>query len=514
MVLKVIFLFIFLSINTSYSHVFNPAYYGEKSFDIYYGPSYPKKVHNEYFNSLIWDDDIKANSFIESFLDSGLLKLLHLVNHDFESSYVCSHYKMSRDYESYQYAYRLINLSYLFELFFEYELEFKRLGLKNTCFSNFQEIVNQVQTTSVRMNKLKERTHMFLERVSLPKISYEHKSNEHFNKILNLLTEPAHSNLIASRLKLMCQKNCNLTKKDFEALMLNTCKSDIALFKQIFEEKDSLYGMSNAGIPYFLLMGSNILRPIDQAEQGVSCLRRFSIQFSSKEKRNIGLEQLFPLIHNEVLSRDKTVPEGRFFAMGALEEFEQKGITAIFTKPDKVASKPELPDEPIIFDTRSVTEIKKTIPKPKKKPTVIVTKAKVSPPARRYSSFYQAAKKLEENNLKQISIDMKLFKYDYMFTLKTLDILRKTLPQYTSRVALAEMKKFDKLGKEAGPVPLIFIKYLIEMQDHQALYNILDVVGEVFYVKNDIDEGVKQIVKIQLLNNNATNFEWTIILLP
>jgi hypothetical protein len=62
-----------------------------------------------------------------------------------------------------------------------------------------------------------------------------------------------------------------------------------------------------------------------------------------------------------------------------------------------------------------------------------------------------------------------------------------------------------------GPVPLVFIKYLIDTNNHKGLYNLLNVVGDRFYVKNDIDRSLSLSVNyIQLRNDLSTGQKWVI----
>ncbi len=79
-------------------------------------------------------------------------------------------------------------------------------------------------------------------------------------------------------------------------------------------------------------------------------------------------------------------------------------------------------------------------------------------------------------------------------------------------MALEDMKKFDKLGTDQEPVLLRFLKFLIDQNNHQGLYNIQLVLGENFWIVNDIDD-VKKPVFIRLLNDETTKNRWTIILM-
>ena len=77
------------------------------------------------------------------------------------------------------------------------------------------------------------------------------------------------------------------------------------------------------------------------------------------------------------------------------------------------------------------------------------------------------------------------------------------------------MKKFDKLGSRKAPVPLSFLKFLILNEKHQGLFNIVLVLGEQFYVTNNIDKNISRNESelVKLKNDAETNFKWQIYII-
>ena len=55
----------------------------------------------------------------------------------------------------------------------------------------------------------------------------------------------------------------------------------------------------------------------------------------------------------------------------------------------------------------------------------------------------------------------------------------------------------------------MFLKYLIDFDYHQGLWNILAILGDHFYVLNDIEKKSDPI-KIHLSNDLSTNYGWQI----
>ena len=173
-------------------------------------------------------------------------------------------------------------------------------------------------------------------------------------------------------------------------------------------------------------------------------------------------------------------------------------MTKIVKKPDE---KPKI----------EKIKLPKTKMKPSKtKASKVVKVAKKKP--QKLSSFKEASLYLARNNLDELELDMAKFKFDYTFTLKQHEQYRERVKKVSRFTTLKELKKFDKLGSKEAPVPLKFLKYLIDENMHQGLFNIINVIGDNFYVLNDIDEK-SHIEKIQLLNTRNTNFSWQIKIL-
>ena len=101
---------------------------------------------------------------------------------------------------------------------------------------------------------------------------------------------------------------------------------------------------------------------------------------------------------------------------------------------------------------------------------------------------------------------------DYPISQKVLSKISKPLKVYQTRRALEDMKNFDNLGSKVQPLRLLFLKYLIDFEQHQGLYNIISVIGDSFYTLNDIEKK-KSPVRIKLKNDESTNYMWQIYIL-
>jgi hypothetical protein len=119
---------------------------------------------------------------------------------------------------------------------------------------------------------------------------------------------------------------------------------------------------------------------------------------------------------------------------------------------------------------------------------------------------------MKDQSLDQSALDMSNFQNDYEFTTKKISELAVPLRKFQTRKALKEMKTFDKLGAQTAPLGLIFIKFLIDTENHQGLYNVVSELGEKFFVHNDLEDK-KDAVYVELKNNAATKNKWQLTLI-
>ena len=125
--------------------------------------------------------------------------------------------------------------------------------------------------------------------------------------------------------------------------------------------------------------------------------------------------------------------------------------------------------------------------------------------------FELAVDEREKAKLDKVAVNMELMQADFLFSPKMLSVLSGPMRQYQTRKALEEMKRFDHLGTQKEPVRLIFLKFLIDHDFHQGLYNLTSVLGEKFWVLNDIS-GIEEPRFIELKNDESTNNRWQIYL--
>lgn len=246
----------------------------------------------------------------------------------------------------------------------------------------------------------------------------------------------------------------------------------------------------------------------------MGCLRRFSEVMSHREVSYPGLNNLFPSLNSMLKNVHKErFLQGRVFFFGAGKEFEEKGLTDLYveeqplvvTKAEPVKTPAPKKDEPV-----KVAEAPKVVETPVlvSKPSIV----EIRGPQK--SAFLQAAELRSQGNLSRVEVDMVKLKYDFVFTLNMMNNLSKRLKTFMKREALVEMMTYDKLGSSEGPVPLLFLKFMIDMEEHQGLWNIISVVGDRFYVSNEIDSSFKPKPElVQLVNSDTTGRRWQLVII-
>jgi hypothetical protein len=318
------------------------------------------------------------------------------------------------------------------------------------------------------------------------------------------------------RLKSECGTKC----EDQLAPAFNrSCENDSSLMTLICSEEDEIFGLSQNRDAYYLLGLSNIINTFNKNGEALACLQRFSEVMSHKEVRYDVLNVLFPSLQNFLrLQHRERFLQGRIFFFGSGKEFEDKGIQDLYVKeqPIKIEKLAEKIPDPTEKTVAKMEKLRHEVtPHIADKATTIETKTdrkEIAKPIK--SAFLQAAEIRLLQELEMVEVDMLKLKYDYVFSLNMINSLSERLKNFMTREALLEMTTYDKLGSKEAPMPLLFVKYMIDMEEHQGLWNIISIVGDKFYVSNEIDASFNPKAElVKLINNESTGRQWQIYIL-
>lgn len=520
-ILRSLLLMIFSSMqvlagNTEINSYYKNVFLGEQKTPLYFGPLYPSTFFDDGTGSLVLEDKNFKDNYLNQEIQQEAFGLYHFWFKEIVEKSNCPDETLSENIDYIRYLYRLVTISYLFESLKINHKTSKELGAGNICSLSYNDVFGSCTPQSEDMKKFKERVYgKFVNEISRIKVQpFSKKEREHwmtdFQHSTSLTTDPVHS-----RLHEWCmgnKKNCRtLPEKEIEVALGNFCKNDTAVIKQLCSEKDQFYGLSQVEKATDLIKSSNAFQLINQSGMGEECLRRYSKLFSSKEIPAYGLSRLYPLIYAHLLKSNSRYLQGELFLPGALKEFDMKGLSDFLTalKPPK--------QEPAVIKPK---------PRPKAKPVVVIAPEPVvekpvevvSPPPvpvavePKVSEFEKKTKLITEEAKAQFYLDMEAFRDDFEFTQEMIVELSAPMKKFQTRSALNDMKAYDLLGTKAAPVGLVFIKFLLDTENHQGLYNIVNVLGDKFYVVNDIEKKDNP-VYMWLRNDESTKNRWQIILL-
>ncbi len=477
---------------------------GEKNIDLFYRGQFPEIKQNDSSGKLYFvDDAVEEQRFFNYTFDDANY-FTNFLQSELNAGMTCPNDLLGKNYDYIRYGYRLLSLSFLIEDYWHLQALSEQFKWKKSCDVPLSKVLEKCQPKSSEMKNV----------VGLWRRHFK-KNPEKFHPDFDYTkwqqTKTSEKLLSHYRVEELCKKSpqyCSSNEESFKSL----CQTDSENIVNICSEVDQLYGANSAPQIFYQLSRSNFINTFNKEGMGVGCLRRFSQLMINHEGkipslRLIGLAlpgQLTALYGNRF-------PQGRPFIYGALKEFADKGLTDIFEatpEPVEVAAK-AIP-EPV---KAKVTETKiAAAPVVIEKPTPKKVFKEIEGPMK--SAFLQAAEVRQTQDLERVEVDMIKFKYDYVFSLNMIQKLTNALKTYMGREALVEMSTYDKLGTKDGPVPLLFIKFMIDMQEHQGLYNLIAVLGDKFYVSNEIDAEFKTTPElVEIKNDDSTDRQWQLSIL-
>lgn len=484
---------------------------GEYFLEDYKGPLFPDKKIEKLSREIVFEDAV----FWEE-INFPLLKerevstLLNTLKRISSAEKGCSNPELGASSSYIRYLFRLVSMSYLYEGLVLGEETLTLIGVEDIppeCNSSWENVFQACSPKSNEMKKFIQRLKNSKDRLLRRKLPSPYKKSEFENWL-------AHGNQFSKFL----QKNFFLDKKISKEQTLNTatkfCSISQNIIHNVCSEADSIYGLKNIEKLREVLEESNAFVNINKYGNGKSCLNRFVKINSSREVSYYFLNDLFDIVYKNLHAKKARYVQGRIFLPGSLKEFDDKGLSNfIFSPPKKiiVAKRPvpvKVEPLPVVKKPSKKKKVEKK--KPIKKKVVIKEIIKKEPPKKKVS-YFEYSYSLFKEIRKDIHLDMNDFKEDFIFSEKMVKALKKSLKDFQTRKALEDMKKFDSLGMKKRPLSLLFLKFLIEYSEHQGLWNIKSIIGDSFYIKNDIERKTEP-VWISLMNDESTNYTWRIVL--
>lgn len=494
--------------------VYKNFYLGEKKTTDYVGPNDQRAIFNRTLASLSNLDELFNKNYLNSNISSDAFYLNHFWNTKILEESTCPDFELGENIEYIRYLFRLFSISYLFEGIKNNDRILEELGShKNSCRLKYSEIFGSCGPKSEDMKKFHERVYAKFAN-EYEKLRYNTLSKNEIENWLDLFHKSSidSSDSTFLRLHLFCEQNkenCKTLKIDKLKFELEkSCIEDKKLILNICNENDDLWGIEKSSIAFYRIKLSNAFNIINQHGMGEDCLNRFVKMGKGKEFGYKNIDKVFGFIYKSLEKEKSPYLEGPLFLPGALKEFDKKGLSDFL-----IALRPPKEEVKVI---KKIAVVKKVAPV---KPIKVVPVVKVEEPIKVevpveipevYVSEFELKRKIwKEGKESVISLDMDTFSSDFEFTSKMISKLSIPIKKFQTRQALTDMKEYDKLGSSEAPVGIIFLKYLIDTENHQGLYNVLGVLGDKFYVSNDF-EGIDGAIFVELKNDSSTKNRWQI----
>tara|TARA_R110000868_G_scaffold117600_8_gene312290 strand:+ start:3753 stop:5312 length:1560 start_codon:yes stop_codon:yes gene_type:complete len=489
---------------------------GESDLPAYSGPLDPRMEYTLSSGALHFSDDLFSENYLAPVTSPAIFDLEEIWFEKLPSQSACPNSYLAENIDYIRYLYRLLTLSYLYESFKDYQETLYGFGKSSqTCSISYDLLFKKCSANESEMKKFIARARSVVTK-DLTARSLERFGNKQSNNWLARVRNTREELTPAqSRVRGICEgskSGCDtLSEKEVIAGLTEACSQDKQLFYQVCSESDQLHGLSKIPELVPVLASSNVLKVINAGGHGEACLGRYARLLAIRERWHPPLKWIMPAVKSKLTFGDARYPQGVLFLPGALREFDERGLgDFLFAEPTPVVTPTAVPMVAILpRPTPIPTPI--VLPKTELKPPVVVVTPKPTPTPVPLSAF-EYAYKIHRNGFEPIDVDMIRFSSEGRFSARVVEKLADALKQYQTRKALQDMKVADELGTLREPVRLMFLKFLIDQDQHQGLWNIVNVIGEEFYVINDLD-GVRIPVWIKLRNDRSTAFAWQITII-
>jgi len=417
------------------------------------------------------------------------------------------------------YMFRLLTLSYAFESLKEIHFFLAHIQGEDFCPIEARQLWQGCKGRTEDMEKflrraINARNDDFIDKMAFPR---QKKYLEEWwkNEITKITQGKASERSFPAQYlagllnqnKIQSPLNHEVAKQKLSLL----CKSIRTDLKLVCQEQDNFFGFQEIPEVRILLERSHAFSLINQEGFGHGCMQRFININRRRQNKNIELwSEIYPGIMSSLARENAPYLQGKLFLMGAMHEFENKGLAGLFFEEKSVSPTPT----PLPIATPKVGA--KATPVPTATPTATATIVAVVQPTPtpdiQMSQFEQAVSERNRFNADKVAVNMGLARIDYPLSDKVVVAMREPIKNFQTRQALKDMKELDKLGSKETPVHLRFLKFLIDYEYHQGLFNIQSELGEVFWVINDFEKG-RPPQLIELLNNESTQNKWQIYVL-
>lgn len=460
---------------------------GESDFENYSGPLDPALRVNFREGQVEFSDTHFNESYPMQSISSSILDLSSYYNQFIKPSFQCPQLDFVESAEYIHYLHRLTAISLNYEFARKLHISLYQLGeMESRCQIDYDGLFKQCRPKSKDMK-------LFVRRVQ-----------DLFPDIIDWGSYPLlrkggnFDSLERYHGKSISLADTYFRGDDIPASLASACEYVKKEIVNLCSEEDSYFGISQINGIHDFILGSSAFKVANTTGNGAACMDQFIVLNKLKESIN-------PVSLN-ILKQEKSLDSGRVFWYGSLREFDELGVSVI----EEVVEVPVVEEKVVVKkdEPEKKVTIKKTVMKKKVVKRVVPKKKEPKKVVERDSAI-EAAIKAHLVSKTEEEVNMSHLKRDFKYSKKVLRMLNGPLRPYQTRKALTDMKRIDKLGSKNKPLSFLFLKFLIDHKLHQGLYNIKAILGDEFYVVNDIEKR-RGAIKVKLDNNKETKFKWQI----
>ncbi len=488
--------------------------YGEGSVqELYDGPLWPKIGTDRKRGAIVVPEE--SFEIVTTPTLNELNKLQTFWFEELPDREICPDEILNEQAQFLQYLFRLISLSYAYETLIDIHVYLSKLEAPEKCSINSNELWGKCKSDDPEMEKFVRRALGDKQNDVVDRLSFSRQKKvlaEWWEKEMSFFRGKSNSpgSSISSMLLQtlinpgMISKVNQTWAKQHLSEQCQKIKNDL---RTICSEKDFLYGMSDVKEARLLIERSHAFTQINKTGYGVGCMRRFVELFQRLEKPVPYFPDIFPAVMSALVREDAPYLQGKLFLLGSLQEFEEKGLIGLLYEEKNIPTPTPTPISKKVVAKAAAT------PAPTPIPVVVVATPKPTPtPAPKIAEFELAVRERIQFNSDKVPVNMALMRNDYLFSDKMIVALSEPMKNFQTRKAIKDMKELDHLGSHEEPVHLMFLKFLIDNDYHQGLFNIQAEIGDKFWVINDFEKGrIPQ--WIELVNDQSTQSRWQIYIL-
>lgn len=465
---------------------------GERNFDLYSGPTHPFLATDYRQGKTVFVEQGRMDNYVMGHISHELLDLNIFYDNFVVPSFSCTSIDFAGSADYIHYLHRLTALSLQYDFLKKIHISLYQINeAESKCPLEYEQLFKGCLPKSTEMKKFTARVEEFFPDIvdwgNYPllrqKASFETLEKYHGKGI----------KIISS----------NFQEDDLEQTFLRACMVTKKAINDLCNEVDSYYGLSEFPEVNKMIAKTSAFKVANKNESGLACLE----QFVDLNKSNEMISNFNNAILKSELDGVQELGQGLFW-FGSLKEFDDLGVVVIKdTKkpilvevtPSPVVAKAEV----VVAPKVEVVQAPVVIPKPAPAPVKVVEVKK--------SALTIALEKFMKDK-KATEVNMTYMKSDYKYTKKLLQKFNGPLRPYQTRKALTDMKKLDKLGSLTSPLSFLFLRFLLDHNLHQGLYNIKSILGDSFYIVDDV-ENLNKVVRIHLDNSEKTKFKWQLTIL-